>query len=94
MLVYYLEPKGGDTRNPRWEATFLKEGCWVIAASEALARAKVQLATIKLAPFRPEQKMLYSPWSEPTLVDCWVDTRPDVDIPQGVIVTLGGKTIP
>jgi hypothetical protein len=94
MQIYYLEPKNDDTSDPRWEATFLREGCWVAAGSETLARAKVQLATLKPVPWDPEQKMLYSPWPEPRLADCWIDNRPNVRVPDGVIVTLGGKTIP
>jgi hypothetical protein len=94
MPVYYLEPKDDDTSDPRWETTILKDGCWVVAATENLARAIVQMATIKLVPIRPGQKILYSPWSEPTLADCWVDSRPEVNIPEGVIITLGGDKIP
>jgi len=65
-----------------------------LTSVHASARAIVQMATIKLVPVRPGQKILYSPWSEPTLADCWVDSRPQVNVPEGVIITLGGGKIP
>src|SRR5258707_9778281 len=45
MQVYRLGPKSGDTSDRNWEATTLKNKCWVLAESEANARQKVALAT-------------------------------------------------
>jgi hypothetical protein len=92
MPLFYLEPKDDDISDPRWATTTLKEGCWVAAPTEAVARLIVQQATIKLLDLQPDE-LLYSPWLDEQLTDC----RPDssaLAIPHGSIVTVSGKTIP
>ena len=92
MPIFYLEPREGDISHERWAATTLKEGCWIRAPSEEYARRWVQQATIKLIEFQPDTPLVYSPWLDSQFTECRFDT-PDFDVPDGVIVTLSGKTI-
>jgi hypothetical protein len=48
MPTFYLEPKNGDISDPSWEASYLKEGCWVEAKTEELARSHVEGATLRM----------------------------------------------
>jgi hypothetical protein len=93
MTIFFLQPKDGDTSHQRWEATFLKEGCWVRAHSEGQARQKVQRATIQMLDVRHGEKILNSPWVDGSLTDCVIDETPGLYVPEGVIVTVSGKTI-
>jgi hypothetical protein len=96
MPIFYLEPKSGNVSAPNWAATSLKEGCWVIAESEADARKRVNLATSRLVspvPAHSTRLPLHSPWTDRELTDCRPDNaRPD--IVAGEIRTNSGKTIP
>ena len=86
--VYRLDPTEEGRSDPRWAATSLKEGCWVRAESEALARKTVEVATISIAA----GQSLYSPWIDPELTSCDVDSAPPGNIPPGVVLTEGGRT--
>jgi hypothetical protein len=92
MPVFYLEPHDGDIRDPRWAMTTLKEGCWVSAPTTEIARLIVQQATIKLLDLQPHEPLL-SPWLNDRLTDCRPDSRA-LTVPDGIIVTVSGKTIP
>ncbi len=92
MPIFYLEPRDGDTSHPRWAATTLKEGCWVLAQSEEDARMLVQQATLKMVDFKPGEPILYSPWMDGRLTECHPDA-PHLDIREGIILTVSGKTI-
>jgi hypothetical protein len=89
--VYYLEPKDEGLSDPRWTATALKEGCWVRADTEDLARTVVDHATHTMVARKQGWPLLFSPWRDPTLTDCRLET-PNVIVPRGIIVTRGGKT--
>ena len=92
MPIFYLEPRDGATSDPRWEATYLKEGCWIEAGSEADARSAVALATLQFTDVRPGQKTTVSPWYDLSLTDCRPD-KPSIQVPEGIIVTVTGRTI-
>ena len=92
MQIFYLEPKDGDTSSPRWATSTLQEGCWVLARSEEHARQFVGQATVKMVDMKPGEPILYSPWPDSSLVECRPD-NPGLDIPEGIIVTVSGKTI-
>jgi hypothetical protein len=100
MPIFYLEPREGQSNHPRWAATSLREGCWVAARSGYAARLKVGMATLKeecwvVAPRRRmsrDQEKRYSPWLNAHLTDCRLD-NPPIDVPEGIIVTVSGKTI-
>jgi hypothetical protein len=92
MPIFYLAPREESSADPRWEATSLKEGCWVEARTAEEARLKVEMATIAMVDFVPGRPKLYSPWRDQTLTDCRSD-NPSLEIPEGAIVTVTGRTI-
>jgi hypothetical protein len=86
MPIYFLEPRDGNTSDPSWAASYLKEGCWVVSGSEKSARRKVEGATLKAVEFsRPN-----SPWLDWRFTTCRID-RPPHDIPTDQIVMKNGK---
>ncbi|SRR6266851_8023953 len=91
MKVYRLEPKSGDTSDRNWEATTLKEKCWVIAESEADARQKVALAAGIGARLQPGATIPTSPWINRELTDCLPDNAPERQPPPGFILTASRK---
>ena len=93
MPIFYLTPVYGHTDTPRWAATSLREGCWVVAETEDAARRKVGASTLKMVDYKPGAAKLVSPWLDPSLTDCWPDDKPGLIIPDGIIVTVSGKTI-
>ena len=100
MPIFYLAPREGQSNDPRWAATSLREGCWVAARSGYAARLKVGMATLKeecwiVAPRRRmsrDQEKRYSPWLNAHLTECRPD-NPPIDVPEGIILTVSGKTI-
>jgi len=88
MLTFKLEPIQEGLANSRWEATALKEGCWVLAADEANARQRVELATLVFVEVAGEG--LASPWRDAGLTTCGQD-EPGIELREGIIVSLAGK---
>lgn len=93
MPIFYLAPRDDATGHQRWAATTLKEGCWVRAESANEARLIVQQGTIQMVDFKPGEPILHSPWLDPALTDCSPAT-PAIQVPEGIIVTVTGRTIP
>jgi hypothetical protein len=91
MQVYRLGPKSGNTSDRNWEATTLKDECWVFAESEADAREKVALATGMGARFQPGATIPQSPWMNRDLTDCVPDNAPGRQPPSGFILTASRK---
>ena len=91
MPVFYLEPKARDVSDPRWDATALREGCWVQAETEDHARQEVDQRTHTMIVRRPGWPLLFSPWRDPKLTDCRPDA-PDLEVPEGIVITASGKT--
>lgn len=92
MPIFFLEPRDDATGDPRWEATTLKEGCWVLADTEADARDDVSRITLSVTTVGPGMPSLQAPWLDKRLVDCQ-QTDPGLDMRKGIIVTRGGKTL-
>jgi hypothetical protein len=92
MPIFFLGPKDGATGHRRWAATSLNEGCWVEAISESEARIIVQQASVKMVDFVPGEPILVSPWLDPNLTDCAL-AKPPIQVPEGFIVTVTGRTI-
>ena len=91
MPFFYLEPKHGDTSDPSWEATYLKQGCWTEAATEDFARQRVAGVTLRMVSRKPGHLMrVHSPWVQSSLTDCKIG-EPPRDIPKGKVLTQSGK---
>jgi hypothetical protein len=91
MPVFYLEPKDGDISDPSWQATYLDEGCWIDAETEASARARVEAATLRLVDRKLDQPKILPPWQNSLLVDCFVQSQPR-KVPMGKIMLMNGET--
>ena len=92
MPIFYLEPLNGDTKDPSWEASYLQEGCWVDAKSEAHARLRVENATAKMRDVVPGRKIVFPPWQQEQLVSCQKSDAPR-EFPADKILTRSGKLI-
>ena len=92
MPTYYLEPKNGDTSDPSWEASSLKEGCWTEADSEELARRQVEQATYKAILPKTGSNTVGSPWTRPGLVQCKID-EDQKSVPSSQLLSKSGKII-
>jgi hypothetical protein len=57
MPFFYLEPKNGDTSDPSWEASYLREGCWTEAVTEELARRRIESASLKMVTRKQHEPM-------------------------------------
>jgi hypothetical protein len=92
MPIFYLEPQNGETIDPSWEASYLREGCWIEAESEAQACLRVENTTLKMRDMIPGRKVVFPPWQQPHLVGCR-EANPPRDIPPEKILTKSGKLI-
>jgi hypothetical protein len=92
MTVFYLEPKGGNTSDPSWELSILKEGCWTETATEQLAREQVVRVTVKVPDANTHSKLGSPPWTQPRLTDCKPD-KPPQNIPTGKVLTKSLKIL-
>jgi hypothetical protein len=93
MPIFYLEPKDGDTSDHNWQASYLREGCWVEAETEAAARLRVTGATLKMVDAKFGHPMrASSPWEQTALTTCRPD-KPSKDVPPGKIMTKSGKIL-
>ena len=92
MPIFYLQPKDDAASDPSWARTTLTEGCWVLAGTEGQARDQVAQSTLKMADCVPGEPILRSPWLSSDLTACWLDI-PAIEVPEGIIVMVGGKTI-
>lgn len=89
--IYRLDPNPDRMADPAWEATNLAEACWVLAQSAGQARMFVELATLRHVERGEGQGIRSSPWRDPSLTSCTPDD-PDILIPEGVVVSVGGLT--
>ena len=92
MLIFYLEPKHDTKSDLRWEASCVSGGCWVVAESVEVARPRLDGATKRFVDMKPGQKIVYSPWIDPTVTTC-KEGKPPRDIPDGKVLTSSGKLI-
>ena len=91
MPIFYLEPKGGNIHDSSWAVSCIKEGCWVEAETEALARLSVQGATL-LAQDMVSPIPLFSPWTQTDLTDCTQSEAPQ-RIPAETVLSKSGKIL-
>jgi hypothetical protein len=92
MPTFHLEPKDGQTTDPRWQATSLREACWINAPSPHIARLRVEVATVRFLDHDTYKVELFSPWIDADLTDCSPGNAPG-DLPDGIILTASGKRI-
>jgi hypothetical protein len=92
MPTYYLEPTNGDTSDPSWEASSLKEGCWTEANAEELARRQVAYATFNAILSKPAGDMVRSPWTQTRLVHCRIDVV-ETSVPSNQVLSKSGKIV-
>jgi hypothetical protein len=91
MPNFYLEPKAGHTHDPSWAVSCIKEGCWIEAETEELARLRVQGATL-LAQDMVSSERLFSPWTNAELTDCTL-SEPPRQIPAEKVLSKSGKIL-
>jgi hypothetical protein len=94
MSIFYLEPKDGNTLDPSWAVSSIKEGCWIDAETEELARCRVQGATLIAQDIVPRSTCEghLSPWGNIELTDC-KPSHSRQDIPAGKVLTESGKIL-
>jgi len=91
MPIFRFDPVSETFDNPRWEASKIREPFWIMASSEDEARQKAALTLIAFTDRRIGEPTVFSPWLDPDYAECSLD-RPAVDVPDGIIVTLAGRT--
>jgi hypothetical protein len=57
-----------------------------------VARLQLDGATKKIVNMKPGQKIVYSPWIDPTVTTC-KEGKPPRNIPNGKVLTRSGKLI-
>jgi hypothetical protein len=91
LKVFRLEPIAEKLEQPEWDASLLKETCWVRAASENEARLFVERETRTRQAHSPAKLPFFSPWASPAFVLCAVEKEATDDAyPLGTIITTRG----
>jgi hypothetical protein len=91
MPVFVLGPRNGDTSDPRWQASSVKERCWTQAENQDVARRRVEDATFERVD-APGPKVASSPWTDPQLTYCNIDPTPP-PVPAQSVLSEGGIVI-
>lgn len=91
--IFRLWPVEGSEDHRDWATSTLKPtSCWVRAHNADDARMLLHLATVVAVKVEPGTPARTSPWTNPKLTGCAPD-NPRIDVPNGIVVTEGGKTI-
>ena len=85
MPIYRLDPDNDGLGDRSWEASTLKDSCWVRADNEDDARRKVEGATIRMVDVVQGRPVVFSLWLSNSLTHCYLDI-PALDIPEGIVV--------
>jgi len=93
MPIFRLAPIANDLNDPDWGSTAYNGTCWVVADNADVARLRVYLATLKFADASDHHAKPFSPWQNPKLTTCTVDTPP-LEIREGLVVGDNGQEFP
>jgi hypothetical protein len=92
LHLYRLEPVPALRERDEWEASILKEACFVWAANAQEARAMVEVETRARQSETKTKLPFFSPWSSSTFTSC-EEATPDGDAeryPAGMVFTETG----
>jgi hypothetical protein len=92
LHLYRLEPLAGASARDEWQASTLKETCFVWANSAQEARAMVEVETRARHSEAKTKLPFFSPWSSSALTSC-EEMSPDVEAeryPAGLVFTRNG----
>jgi hypothetical protein len=92
LHLYRLEPVAAMLERDEWEASTLKETCFVWAASAQEARAMVEVETRARESETNTKLPFFSPWSSSAFTSC-EEAPPDADSerhPAGMVFTQSG----
>lgn len=92
MKIFFLEPIEERLQDASWEASSIRESCWMKAENEGHARFLVGQITTRFYDRRDDAKPLYSPWLDSRLTTC-AEASPSIEVPDGILVTAGGQTL-
>ena len=91
MPIYKLAPVEAERDHESWDATYLKEACWIEARSVDEARWEVDTASTQMVDHEKYPNGApNSPWRDHSLTTCVVDD-PDFKVPPGTIILSNGK---
>ena len=92
LHLYRLEPVAAIRERDEWEASTLKESCFVWATSVQEARAMAEVET-RIPQSEAKTKLpFFSPWSSSAFTSC-EETSPEGDAeryPAGMVFTPSG----
>ena len=92
LHFYRLEPVAAMLERDEWEASTVKETCFVWAASAQEARAMVEVETRTRQSETNTKLPFFSPWSSSSFTTC-EEVTPDQDLrryPAGLVLTQDG----
>ena len=89
MPIYRLSPVEALEGDPSWEASMLKEACWIRADTPDSARHRVEMETAIFVAFSPNRPTPYPPWRSSRLVRC-EEAEPPFEVPEGQIIRTDG----
>ena len=83
MPIYHLSPIEAHVNDPNWEASFLREACWIRADTPHSARHRVKMETAISVAFRSDRP------TPSRLVRC-EEAAPSFEVPDGQIMRADG----
>jgi len=93
MSVFRLSAVRGEERNAHWTlSTIGATTCWVQAHDEGEARELVTFATVISQRAGHVSDRARPPWKDPRICECVTDE--EVAIPEGVLLTRTGQSLP
>jgi hypothetical protein len=84
MPIFRLDPIEGTLGNRSWQATYLRERCWVDAQDEAAARTAVSVRTMQFVERMPGLETPLSAWQRAELTECH-EVAPPFEIGEGEV---------
>jgi hypothetical protein len=92
LHLYRLEPVAAMRDRDEWEASTIKEACFVWAANTQEARAMVEVETRTRQSEAKAKLPFFSPWSSSSFTTC-EEVAPEserVQYPAGMVFTRSG----
>jgi hypothetical protein len=92
LHLYRLEPVAGLSGRDEWEASTVKETCFVWATSAQEARAMVEVETRTRQSESQTKLPFFSPWSSSSFTSCeeMTPTSEASGYPAGLVFTENG----